>query len=76
MKPSSVSKSKTVIALKKEMHQNEIIKETIKKNITPPAFLEVDKEKLTINYLHYPSLNELLEASPELKKLNVSLVVE
>lgn len=58
------------------MHQNEIIKEELKKNKTPPAFLEVDKEKLTINYLHYPSQKELFEASPELKKLNLSLVVE
>jgi small subunit ribosomal protein S4 len=76
IKPSSVSKSKTIIALEEEMHQNEMIKEEIKKNKTPPAFLEVDKEKLTINYLHYPSQKELFEASSELKKLNLSLVVE
>ena len=76
IKPSNVSKSKTIIALEEKMHQNKIIKEEIKKNKTSPAFLEVDKEKLTINYLHYPSQKELFEASPELKKLNVSLVVE
>jgi len=58
------------------MHQNKVIKEEIKKNKTSPVFLEVDKEKLTINYLRYPSQKELFEASPELKKLNVSLVVE
>jgi len=76
IKPSSVSKSKTIIALKEKKHQNKIIKEEIKKNKNSPVFLEVDKEKLTINYLRYPSQKELFEVSPELKKLNLSLVIE
>lgn len=49
----------SIITLSKKSQDNEIIKQWLKQNVKPPAFLEVNKEEMTIIYSHYPSPEEL-----------------
>jgi ribosomal protein S4 len=53
-----VVKPGSVITLEEKMWNNELIKQQLKQNIKTPAYLEVDKEKFSIVYSRYPSLEE------------------
>jgi small subunit ribosomal protein S4 len=69
--PSYEVKPTNIISLKKlAMKENKIIQSVLEQNITPPSYINFDKEKLTITYLHYP------EAAEINKGINNSLVVE
>lgn len=60
------------INLRKEekMIQNKLVKSSLEQNIKIPPYLTFDKEKLIINYLRHPSLEELG------KDIDTSLIVE
>lgn len=60
-----------VISLKKEkMKENKLIKSNLEQNIKTPPYISFDKQKLTINYLRHPAIDELN------KGIDTSLVVE
>ncbi|CAG8685009.1 2273_t:CDS:2, partial [Ambispora gerdemannii] len=60
-----------IISFRKEkMAENKLIKASLEQNIKTPAYLALDKQKLTITYLRYPAAEELN------KSIDTSLVVE
>lgn len=69
--PSYQVKPNNIISLRKEkMRENKLIKTNLQQNNPCPAYVNLDKEKLTITYLRYPLVEELN------KEINTSLVVE
>jgi len=60
-----------VISLKKEkMKENKIIKSILEQNRKFPPYIAFDKQKLTVTYLRYPTVEELS------KDIEPSLIVE
>lgn len=60
-----------IISLRKEkMAENKLIKNSLEKNIKTPPHINFDRQKLTINYLRHPVVEELN------KGIDTSLVVE
>jgi len=60
-----------VISLKKEkMKENKLIKSNLEQNPKVPPYIAFDKQKLTVTYLRYPTVEELS------KDIDPSLIVE
>ena len=60
-----------VISLKKEkMKENKFIKSNLEQNPKVPPYIAFDKQKLTVTYLRYPTVEELS------KDIDPSLIVE
>jgi small subunit ribosomal protein S4 len=69
--PSCKIEPGQVISLKKEkMKENKLIKSNLEKNPKIPPYLVFDKQKLTVTYLRYPTVEELS------RDIDPSLVVE
>ena len=52
------------------MKENKLIKSNLEQNIKTPPYISFDKQKLTIAYLRYPTVEELS------KDIDPSLIVE
>jgi small subunit ribosomal protein S4 len=74
-KPGLLMKPGEVISLKEKMRNNKLIQQQLQQNqnVKPPEFLKLDKEKLEIAYLRYPSMEELKK---EIEGINFASVVE